>query len=163
MALLKLGLVKRKVLLFVNAVEDAYRLRLFLESFGIRSAAISAELPMNSRHHILQVPGSRACMRHLLNLVKHSPAADGEHMPVQEFNRGIFDYLIATDQPGKYSQGKKGADSEQGRKGTKRRRTDADDEFGVTRGVDFKGVETVLNVDAPLSVSRLVFQALAIR
>lgn len=59
MALLKLGLVKRKVLLFVNTVEAAYRLRLFLESFGIRSAAISAELPMNSRHHILQV--STAC------------------------------------------------------------------------------------------------------
>lgn len=55
MALLKLGLVARKVLLFVNTVEAGFRLRLFLESFGVRSAVISPELPMNSRHHILQV------------------------------------------------------------------------------------------------------------
>lgn len=55
MTLLKLGLVKRKVLLFVNSVDAGFRLRLFLESFGLRSAVINAELPMNSRHHILQV------------------------------------------------------------------------------------------------------------
>ncbi len=55
MALLKLDLVKRKVLLFVNSIESGFRMRLFLESFGLRSASINAELPMNSRHHILQV------------------------------------------------------------------------------------------------------------
>ena len=55
MTLLKLDLVKRKVLLFVNSIEAGFRLRLFLESFGLRSASINAELPLNSRHHILQV------------------------------------------------------------------------------------------------------------
>lgn len=55
MTLLKLDLVKRKVLLFVNSIESGFRMRLFLESFGLRSASINAELPMNSRHHILQV------------------------------------------------------------------------------------------------------------
>jgi ATP-dependent RNA helicase DDX56/DBP9 len=49
MALLKLGLVRKKVLLFVNSVDSGYRLKLFLESFGIRAALLNAELPLNSR------------------------------------------------------------------------------------------------------------------
>lgn len=55
MALLRLGLVRKKVLLFVNSIPEGFRLRLFLEAFGIRSAVLNAELPLNSRHHILQV------------------------------------------------------------------------------------------------------------
>ncbi len=31
------------------------RVRLFLEAFGVRAAVLNAELPLNSRHHILQV------------------------------------------------------------------------------------------------------------
>lgn len=54
MAMLQLGLVRKKVLLFVNSVDAGFRLRLFLEAFGVRSAVLSAELPLNSRHHILQ-------------------------------------------------------------------------------------------------------------
>ena len=45
--------------------------------------------------------------------------------------------------------------SRQGRlKGGKKRKRDDGDraEYGVTRGVDFRGVKTVVNVDAPSSV-----------
>lgn len=55
MVLLRLGLVRKKVLLFVNSIDAGFRLRLFLEAFGIRAAVLNAELPLNSRHHILQV------------------------------------------------------------------------------------------------------------
>ncbi len=55
MVLLRLGLVQKKVLMFVNSINAGVRLRLFLEAFGIRAAALNAELPLNSRHHILQV------------------------------------------------------------------------------------------------------------
>ena len=54
MALLRLGLVRKKALLFVNGVDAGVRLRLFLEAFGVRAAVLSGELPLNSRHHILQ-------------------------------------------------------------------------------------------------------------
>ena len=54
LALLRLGLVRKKALLFVNSTDGGFRLRLFLEAFGIRTAVLSAELPLNSRHHILQ-------------------------------------------------------------------------------------------------------------
>ena len=60
MVLLRLGLVRKKVLLFVNSINEGFRLRLFLEAFGIRSAVLNAELPLNSRHHILQVHAATA-------------------------------------------------------------------------------------------------------
>ena len=66
MVLLKLGLIQRKVLLFINSINEGYRLRLFLEAFGIRSAVLNAELPLNSRHHILQVKlFPKTCSSHL--------------------------------------------------------------------------------------------------
>lgn len=69
--LLKLRLVKGKVLIFVNDTDRGYRVKLFLEKFGIRAGVLNAELPFNSRYHA-----------------------------VQEFNRGVFQYLIATDESG---------------------------------------------------------------
>lgn len=67
-ALIKLGVVHGKVIFFVNTTESAYRLKLFFEQFMIKSAVLNAQLPHNSRQHI-----------------------------IEEFNRGLFDYLIATD------------------------------------------------------------------
>lgn len=55
LALLKLNIVRRKVLIFANTINNGFRVRLFLESFGIRSALVHSEQPMNSRHHMLQV------------------------------------------------------------------------------------------------------------
>eukprot|EP00808_Paulinella_micropora_P001580 g45799.t1 len=65
---LMLGLIKPKTLFFVNSIERAFRLKLFLEQFSIASAVLNAELPYNSRHSMLT-----------------------------QFNRGVFDVLIATD------------------------------------------------------------------
>ncbi|KAG8898677.1 ATP-dependent DNA/RNA helicase [Tulasnella sp. 408] len=67
--ILKLKLIKGKCLIFVNDVEKSYRLKLFLEQFSIRSCVLNPELPLNSRYHV-----------------------------VQEFNRGAYDYIIATDE-----------------------------------------------------------------
>ena len=63
---------------------------------------------------------------------------------VQEFNKGLFDYLIATDDVhgtaaddaaggGGGKQRRKGGGGKD--KGSKRKK---DEEFGVTRGIDFK-------------------------
>ncbi|MBW0464905.1 hypothetical protein O181_004620 [Austropuccinia psidii MF-1] len=67
--ILRLKLIKGKSLVFVNSTDKSYQLKLFLEKFGIRSGVLNAELPFNSRYH-----------------------------SVQEFNQGVFDYLIATDE-----------------------------------------------------------------
>ncbi|KAI9906981.1 hypothetical protein PsorP6_004691 [Peronosclerospora sorghi] len=54
-------------LLRLGVVNAAYRLKLFFEQLVIKSAVLNAKLPHNSRQHIFE-----------------------------EFNRGIFDYVIAT-------------------------------------------------------------------
>lgn len=61
----------------------------------------------------------------------------------QEFNAGLFDYLIATD------IGQTGKDQEdsvkkpEGKNSRKRKKPKLDAEFGVVRGIDFKNVLTV--------------------
>ncbi|KII87479.1 hypothetical protein PLICRDRAFT_112977 [Plicaturopsis crispa FD-325 SS-3] len=77
--ILKLKLIKGKCILFVNDVDRCYRLKLFLEQFSIKSCVLNSELPLNSRYHT-----------------------------VQEFNKGVYDYIIATDESG----ASKEADSE---------------------------------------------------
>lgn len=70
--LLKLKVISGKTIVFVNSIEGCYRLKLFLERMSIKSAVLNSELPQNSRYHI-----------------------------VQEFNRGLFSILIATDEANK--------------------------------------------------------------
>ncbi|PVG02046.1 DEAD-domain-containing protein [Serendipita vermifera] len=69
--ILKLKLIKGKAILFVNDVERCYRLKLFLEQFSIRACVLNRELPINSRYHT-----------------------------IEEFNKGIYEYIIATDESG---------------------------------------------------------------
>uniref|UniRef100_A0A8D3DSZ9 RNA helicase n=1 Tax=Scophthalmus maximus TaxID=52904 RepID=A0A8D3DSZ9_SCOMX len=67
--LLKLRLVQGKTLVFVGAVERCYRLKLFLEQFGIPACVLNSELPVQSRCHI-----------------------------ITQFNQGFYDYIIAADE-----------------------------------------------------------------
>ena len=69
--MLKLRLVQGKTIIFVNSVDRCYRLKLFLEQFSIKSCVLNSELPLNSRYHT-----------------------------VQEFNKGVYEYIIATDESG---------------------------------------------------------------
>ncbi|KAF8623207.1 hypothetical protein AX15_006445 [Amanita polypyramis BW_CC] len=85
--ILKLKLIRGKCILFVNDVDRCYRLKLFLEQFSIKSCVLNSELPLNSRYHT-----------------------------VQEFNKGVYDYIIATDEGGALneqdSEGESSADEE---------------------------------------------------
>lgn len=137
LALLHLGLVQKKVLVFVNTIDTGFRLKLFLEQFGVKSAVLNARLPQNSRLHILQ-----------------------------EFNIGLFDYLIATDEGNsmkdndkdadKLGQGKKKGGSNPTGKKKSGKQLLVDSEFGVVRGIDFKNVRTVINFDMPKTPSNYV-------
>jgi ATP-dependent RNA helicase DDX56/DBP9 len=85
--------------------------------FGIKSAILNGELPQNSRLHILE-----------------------------QFNAGLFDYLIATDdnsQTKKQKEEAKGEANKENKKNNKRSKPKLDAEFGVVRGIDFKKVHTV--------------------
>ncbi|KAM7520372.1 hypothetical protein LguiB_019334 [Lonicera macranthoides] len=128
LALLKLELVQKKVLIFTNTIDMSYWLKLFFEQFGIKSAVLNAELPQNSRLHILE-----------------------------EFNAGLFDYLIATDDS--HTRDKEQADGEnlvKQKKSKKHAKQKLDSEFGVVRGIDFKNVHTVINYEMPQSAAGYV-------
>ncbi|XP_051178562.1 DEAD-box ATP-dependent RNA helicase 16 [Lolium perenne] len=120
LALLKLELIQKKVLIFVNSIDMAFRLRLFLEKFGIRSAVLNAELPQNSRLHIIEA-----------------------------FNARLFDYLIATDDNKTKEAKQTNKENKKDSRGRKHMQQTLDAEFGVVRGIDFKNVFTVVNFDMP--------------
>ena len=159
-AIFKLQLIKGKVIVFVADVDRCYRIKLFLEQFGIRSCVLNSELPVNSRLHA-----------------------------VEEFNRGVYDIIIASDENeivGDESSGRQrrkaekaeeaaaeeqeeaveaelehsakaasGDEDESASKPTKSakkersKRNRKDREFGVSRGIDFRHVSCVLNFDLP--------------
>ncbi|CDY50780.1 BnaA09g54090D [Brassica napus] len=126
LALLKLEVVQKKVLIFINTIDMGFKLKLFLEKFGIKTAILNGELPQNSRLHILE-----------------------------QFNAGLFDYLIATDDNNqtKEKEEVKGDDNKDNKKNKRRFKPKLDAEFGVVRGIDFKKVHTVINYDMPQSVT----------
>ncbi|XP_066331266.1 DEAD-box ATP-dependent RNA helicase 16-like [Miscanthus floridulus] len=148
LALLKFELIQKKVLIFVNSIDMAFRLRLFLEKFGIRSAVLNAELPQNSRVHIIEA-----------------------------FNARLFDYLIATDDTKTKEEKQNNKDKENKKEPKLSRKREKqtnkenkkeskvsrkhlqqtlDAEFGVVRGIDFKNVFTVVNFDMPLDAAGYV-------
>lgn len=126
LALLKLELVQKKALIFVNSIGMGFRLKLFLEQFGIKSAVLNSELPQNSRLHMLE-----------------------------EFNAGLFDYLIAIDdsKPTEVENAPIEEKMARHKRSRKRQKRSVDSEFGVVRGIDFKNVHTVINFDMPLNPS----------
>eukprot|EP01130_Rhizamoeba_saxonica_P016587 TRINITY_DN7696_c0_g1_i1.p1 TRINITY_DN7696_c0_g1~~TRINITY_DN7696_c0_g1_i1.p1 ORF type:complete len:506 (-),score=126.04 TRINITY_DN7696_c0_g1_i1:120-1637(-) len=145
--MIQLKLLKGKTIVFVNNIDRCFKLKLFLERFSIKSAVLNSELPENSRYHI-----------------------------VEEFNRGLFDILIATDED-KLDEDEELSDVEEAAIEVKqdKGRTYKDEEssseeevrpsktekkkrheYGVSRGIDFRDIANVINFDFPWTVKNYV-------
>ncbi|TVY91390.1 ATP-dependent RNA helicase [Lachnellula willkommii] len=145
--ILKLKLIKGKIIVFVDDIDRCYRLKLYLEQFGIRSCILNSELPVNTRIHV-----------------------------VEEFNKNVYDVIIASDEHEVLGdedelkadeaeeestaaiekapiEKKKGVDPEEVKEPSKKKRKTAekDKEYGISRGIDFQNVACVLNFDLPTS------------
>lgn len=136
--ILKLQLIKGKIIIFVADVGRSYHVKLYLEQFGIKSCVLNSELPVNSRLHA-----------------------------VQEFNKGIYDVIIAADDQeviggitSKKSKAKEFDRPEQAYDTDEESEievvkkimpTKKEKDYGVSRGIDFQHVTCVLNFDLPPS------------
>lgn len=146
----KLQLVKGKCIIFVGDIDRCYRLKLFLEQFGIKSCVLNSELPANSRIHV-----------------------------VQEFNKGVYDIIIAADDQEVLGTKKikktaitdadnneNGEDAEaeleessddevqpaedtKSKSNKKQKLSGKQKDYGISRGIDFQNVACVLNFDLP--------------
>ena len=135
-ALFKLRLVRGRTIVFVNTVDGAYRLRMFLEQVGVRSCVLNSQLPHSSREHV-----------------------------VASFNKGLYDTVVAVDEPAKdaslardAAEGASGEAGDDGDAEAKRRRKGAaqkDAEYGPSRGIDFAMVANVINFDFPATVQQV--------
>jgi ATP-dependent RNA helicase DDX56/DBP9 len=116
-SLFKLNLIRGKTIIFVNSVDRCYKLKLFLEQFGIKTCILNSELPIASRCFI-----------------------------VNQFNNGVYDIIIASDE-------KCVADAAQRKSKKFKSKRKTDEEYGVSRGIDFKFVSNVINFDFPTTVN----------
>lgn len=155
-AIFKLQLIKGKVIVFVADIDRCYRLKLFLEQFGIRSCVLNSELPVNSRLHTVdefnsgvydiiiaadehEVVGGQEKKRKSKKVEKSEEAAEDEDIKAgsdEEEDNDVEDKKDNSKQPPSKKQ-------KQGRGG--------DREYGVARGIDFRHVSCVLNFDLPQS------------
>ncbi|KAK6905901.1 ATP-dependent RNA helicase DBP9 [Kwoniella mangroviensis CBS 8507] len=159
--LLKLKLIRGKSIIFVNDVERGYRVKLFLEQFGVKCCVVNSELPLSSRYHV-----------------------------VEEFNRGVYDVIVATDEgtgtdaqeqiedddgeteeQDQETKEQKGAEEEEAEVETKNaeagpskrprsdpstssskasgKRRKIDGTSSLARGIDFTAASSVINFDLP--------------
>ncbi|XP_027562123.1 probable ATP-dependent RNA helicase DDX56 isoform X1 [Neopelma chrysocephalum] len=132
-ALLQLRLLRGRALLFVGSLARAFRLKLFLEQFGIPACTLNSELPAASRCHV-----------------------------IAQFNRGLYDFIVATDEEGPVEtpqrQARKGGTPGKGKgKAKDKGKAKAQDpEYGVARGIDFQNVSAVINFDVPPTVESYI-------
>jgi len=147
-----LKLIRGKLIVFVNDVDRGYRVKLFLEQFGIRACVVNGELPLGSRYHV-----------------------------VEEFNRGVYDVLVGCDEGmegGLVLNEGKGKDKEvpednatedkeeaakdmtdeagpskrpapTNNNSRKKRSRQASPSSSLARGIDFTNASTVINFDLP--------------
>ncbi|XP_018322248.1 probable ATP-dependent RNA helicase DDX56 [Agrilus planipennis] len=125
-ALLKLHLIRGKTIIFVNTVDRCYKLKLYLEQFGIPTCVLNSELPATIRCH-----------------------------SVNQFNQGIYDIIIASDEKSLEQPGDRKVKSSESQKSKRRK----DKESGVSRGIDFQFVSNIINFDFPLDVESYIHRA----
>ncbi|XP_015789315.1 probable ATP-dependent RNA helicase DDX56 [Tetranychus urticae] len=129
-ALFKLNLIAGKTLIFVNTTNMCYKIKLFLEQFGVRSCVLNSELPVKSR-----------CLT------------------IEEFNKGVYEIIIANDaiwSDADKNDEKNSKDNKDSKESSKKKRRTEDNLSNVSRGIDFQFVSNVVNFDFPLTVASYI-------
>ena len=148
--ILKLRLIRGKTLIFVNSIERGYRLKLFLEQFGItKSAVLNHELPFNTRMKKVEAFNKDA----IAVMIATDEVGAAEGMQDVEEDDSEEEEEEANEAAGK--KRKRGdAGSKEGKQSAKKQKNGtAATEYSVSRGVDFLQVACVINFDMPTSLT----------
>lgn len=97
-----------------------------MEQFGVRTCVLNSELPATIRCH-----------------------------SVNQFNQGVYDNIIASDEKSLDDPGVANVK----RKGERKSKRKKDKESGVSRGIDFQFVSNVINFDFPLDIHAYIHRA----
>lgn len=170
-AILKLKLLKGKSIIFVGDIDRCYRIKLFLEQFGIKSCVLNSELPVNSRIHVIEefskgvydiiiatdeneIVGTEGSSKQQDQIAEEEEAIEGatneQAQDRQSNNDGAVKQPEDAEDEGAATQVQE--PSKKKRKKdfqTQQRRKRSDPDYGVARGIDFQSVSWVLNFDLP--------------
>ncbi|KAL9010346.1 MAG: hypothetical protein Q9173_004710 [Seirophora scorigena] len=158
----KLKLIKGKSLVFIADIDRCYRLKLFLEQFGVKCCVLNSELPVNSRFHVVEQFNKNVYdiiiasdESEVLGGEEQSGTADDNPTPRPSQHQRVD----ASDAVGEVSTTAKQVDThldepvfaaDRSRKHKKMRRAAKNSkDYGISRGIDFKDVACVLNFDLP--------------
>ncbi len=155
--ILKLRLIRGKTLIFVNSTERGYRLKLFLEQFGITKAAVlNAELPFTSRMRKVEAFNKDAIA---VMIATDEHGADAEAAQQGGSDDGSDDDDEEEAEEGDASKKRKrnakaeASSSKKSKKDKTSAAAAAASEYSASRGVDFLQVACVINFDMPTSLT----------
>lgn len=157
---IKLGLLKGKGLFFVNTTDAGYRLKLFLEQFHIRSAVLNAELPFRSRMNIIEqynvgnfdyliatdtsTDAAAVAKTNATSKAKYQNEDDDDNNGDEDDSDD--NHNLAEDEA---NDGKDSSSSTTKSVSVNKSKRIVDSGYGVSRGLDFRNVSFVVNVDLP--------------
>ncbi len=159
--ILKLKLIRGKAILFVNELERGYRLKLFLEKFGLRACVsqrrAAHQLAVQHRGGVQQgeVRLHRRYRRaDRLSSQPEEDAAEDAEADAQDDEQAED---AADEGTGKKRKSTSEASASSKKSKNKRKKgKNASNEYGVSRGVDFVNVSCVINFDLPTSVDSYI-------
>lgn len=175
-AIFKLKLVKGKCIVFAEGIDRCYRLKLFLEQFGVKSCILNSELPVNSRIHVVN-EFNKNVYDIIIATDEHEVMGNDSRRVKRRKKSSFSDHGVDVDTSTLKSEGRddteKQASNEDGKRNKsveednvendqdlkiseikskkKRKSSKRDREYGISRGIDFKNVACVLNFDLPMS------------
>ena len=123
-------------------MDRAYRLKLFFQGVGIRSVVLNPELPVNSRIHAIEAYNSN---------VYDILIASDENEVLGSRDEAEEDQEAEAETAAQANDKDSKSNKESSRPKKKRKAPKQDKEFGVSRGLDFKQVRAVINLDFPTS------------